>query len=240
MWHEQHTALSDMCHLITPDLRGFGEFVPHDLTVGQTPDLDLMVDDVAACLDRFGLHRVVLGGLSMGGYIAMGFARKYPERLAGLLLADTKATRDPEPARENRERIARTVLHENSPRVLLEETLPNLLGRTTRSQRPAVQRTVRSMVEQAHPVGVARAQRAMAARPDYQDTLKNVSVPTLVVTGEEDTLSPPEEGRALSELVPHAELRTLPGAGHLSAIETPGEFNMAVRRWLRELIAARI
>ncbi len=183
---------------------------------------------MAALLDRRDIDQAVIGGVSMGGYVTMAFLRRYPDRVRGIVLVDTKAGADPEAARANRERIAATVLAERTPRVLLDDVLPGLLGETTRQTRPEVVERVRALVAEARPEAVAFAQRAMAPRPDSFDTLRGADVPALVLVGEEDQLSPPEEAEAMAKALPNARLVTIPGAGHLSPLETPEEFTRAV------------
>jgi pimeloyl-ACP methyl ester carboxylesterase len=231
MWLAQREGLAEGNRVLTPDLRGFGGSVLGE----DEPSLDAMADDVAALLDDRGLDRVVLGGLSMGGYVAMAFLRRHAERVAALVLADTKAGADPEPARENRERIASLVAADAESTVLVDEVLPTLLGETTRANRPLVVGRVKALVQAAPGAAVAWAQRAMAARPDSLETLRAVQVPTLVVAGEEDTLSPPAEARTMADAVTGARLEILPRAGHLSALECPEEFNAVVRGFLATL-----
>jgi pimeloyl-ACP methyl ester carboxylesterase len=199
----------------------------------------VVADDLAGLLDAEGLDRVVLGGLSMGGYVAMAFLRRFPERVAALVLADTKASADTEPARENRERIARTTLAERSPRVLVEDVLPGLVGETTAGSRPDVVTRVRALVEAAPPDAVAWAQRAMAARPDSFDTLRGTAVPALVVAGTEDRLATVDDARAMVEALPDGRLLTIAGAGHLTAMEDPAEFTAVLRGFLAELSLIR-
>jgi pimeloyl-ACP methyl ester carboxylesterase len=234
MWLEQRNDLSADFRVITPDLRGFG-----GSQLGwDEPSLDHMADDVAGVLDRLSLDDVILGGLSMGGYVAMSFLRRHPGRVRALLLADTKAGADPEPARDKRERIAATLVEEDSTRVLVEEVLPTLVGKTTLREHPLVQGRVRALLESAPPAAAAWAQRAMAARPDSVDILRTVDVPALVVVGEEDELAPPADAEVMAEALPHGRLVTLPGAGHLSAMETPEAFSRSVRELLGSLPAA--
>ena len=228
MWLAQREGLADTCRIVTPDQRGFGGSPLGD----DAPSLDHVADDVAALLDSLGLDRVVLGGLSMGGYVAMAFLRRHADRLAGLLLADTKAGADPEPARDNRERIARIVTDDPEATVVVDEILPTLLGESTLRERPLVLGRTKAIVQAAPPAAVAWAQRAMAARPDSFDTLRAVTVPTLVVVGAEDTIAPVAEAAAMVEAVPGARLEVLPAAGHLSAVETPEGFNAALRTLL--------
>ncbi len=232
MWLEQRNALGDRCRVITPDLRGFGGSPLGD----DEPSLDAVADDVAAMLDGLDLERVVLGGLSMGGYAAMAFLRRHPERVSALVLADTKATADAPEAAANRERIAARLLSEDSSEVLLEEVLPSLLGPTTTRDRPLVAGRVRALVEAAPPAAAAWAQRAMAARPDSLATLRAADVPTLVLRGDEDALSSEADTDAMAEALPQGRLVVLPAAGHLSAVETPEPFAAAVGSFLGALV----
>jgi pimeloyl-ACP methyl ester carboxylesterase len=227
MWLEQRNALAARCRVITPDQRGFGG-TPLGPDSGDPPSLERCADDVAELLDRLGLERVVLGGLSMGGYVAMAFLRRYADRVSGLLLADTKATADPEAARANRERIAAAVEADEESTVLVDDVLPTLLGATTVASRPLVAGRVRGLVQAAPAPAVAWAQRAMAARPDSFDVLRAYAGPALVVVGAEDALSPPADAEAMAEALPDARLAVVPEAGHLTAVETPEAFNAEV------------
>jgi pimeloyl-ACP methyl ester carboxylesterase len=231
MWLGQRNDLGEVCRVITPDLRGFGgSQLGYD-----EPSLDHMADDVAALLDTLGLDRVVLGGLSMGGYVSMAFLRRHGHRVSALLLADTKAAADAEAARANRHRIADALDESGSTQVLLDDVLPALLGETTVAERPMIQGRVRALLEDAPPAAAAWAQRAMAARPDSFDTLRGVTGPALVVAGDQDALSTLEDAQALVDALPDARLVVVPRSGHLTAVEAPEAFNVAVREFLTSL-----
>jgi len=171
----------------------------------------------------------------MGGYVAMAFLRRHADRVAALILADTKAVADGPQARANRERMANAVSADEASTVLVDEVLPTLLGATTVAERPLVSGRVKGLVQAAPAAAVAWAQRAMAVRPDSFDTLRAVSVPTLMVVGDEDRLSPPEDAQAMADAVTGARLEVLPRAGHLSAMECPEEFNAAVLKFVATL-----
>lgn len=235
MWLEQRNALSDVCRVITPDLRGFGG----SQLDSEKPSLDHMADDVAALVDHLGTGPVVLGGLSMGGYVAMALLRRHPHLVSALVLADTKASADPPPARENRERIAAVLDEEESARVLVDDVLPALCGETTKRDRPLVLGRVRALVEGTPPAAAAWAQRAMAGRPDSTDTLRTADVPALVVVGDEDTLSPPADAEAMVEALPQGRLVVIPGSGHLTAVEAPEAFATALRDFVTALDQGR-
>ncbi|MDQ1694946.1 MAG: hypothetical protein QOJ03_299 [Frankiaceae bacterium] len=231
MWLAQREALTDICRVITPDQRGFGGSPLGD----DEPSLDVAADDVAALLDAKGLDRAVIGGLSMGGYVAMAFLRRHADRVQALVLADTKAGADPEPARQNRERIALAVTQDPASTVLVDDVLPTLLGETTVQHRPHVVGRTKAFVQAAPAAAVAWAQRAMAARPDSLDALRSVAVPTLVIVGSEDRLAPPAEAETIAASVPGSRLEVLDRAGHLTAVEVPEEFNAVLRAFLLNL-----
>ncbi|WP_030268046.1 alpha/beta fold hydrolase [Streptomyces sp. NRRL B-24484] len=216
----------DTARVIVPDQRGFGS-----APLGRDePSLDVVADDIARLLDAEGLDRAVVGGLSMGGYVAMAFARRHGDRLAGLLLADTKATSDSDAARTNRERIARAVEARDSVQILADEKIEDgLLGPATD---PALTAHVRAMIAEAPPQAVAWAQRAMAARGDSLDVLRGVRVPAAVIVGEADAVTPLAEARLMAEALPDAELTVIPSVGHLSSLEAPETFNAAARALL--------
>jgi pimeloyl-ACP methyl ester carboxylesterase len=236
MWQAQLDDLpgreGDGARVLAVDLRGFG-----GTALGpDRPSLDLLADDLALLLDRAGIDRAVVGGLSLGGYTAMALARRHPHRLAGLLLADTKAVADNEQQRANRERIAAAVLARGSVRLLVDEQLPSpLLGATTAERRPELVAQVRALMEEATPEAVAWMQRAMAARPDSLELLARLDVPAAVVVGAEDLITPVPEAEAMASALPDATLSVLPQAGHLSAMEAPEAFNTAVRELLRRV-----
>ena len=232
MWMPQREALGASGNrVLTPDQRGFGgSQLGHD-----EPSLDEVADDIATMLDAKKIARAVIGGLSMGGYVAMAFWRRHRDRVEALVLADTKAGADPPEAAANRLRIADQVLADGSSKLLVEELLPKLIGATTAEKRALILGRVKALVETAPPPAVAWAQRAMAARPDSTETLRTVDVPTLVVVGEEDVISPPADAQAMADAIPGARLVAIPASGHLTAVETPDEFNSAVAEFLATL-----
>jgi pimeloyl-ACP methyl ester carboxylesterase len=217
MYDAVRGPLGEVCDLLTPDFPGFGG---GPLPEGE-PSLDRYADAVAAELDARGLGRVVLGGTSMGGYTAMAFLRAHPDRVSGLVLLDTKASADPAEAAAGRRAMADRLEREGSADALVEAVYPKLLGTTTTDQRPEVAERVRTAVAEASPWSAAWAQRAMAARPDSFDTLRAVAVPTLVVVGAEDVLSPPTDAAAMVAAIPEASLAMVPEAGHLTPVEAP-------------------
>ncbi|MFI5956819.1 alpha/beta fold hydrolase [Cryptosporangium sp. NPDC051539] len=228
MWATQHWLLADTCRLITPDQRGWGDSPLGD----EEPSMDVLADDLALLLDDLKLEKVVLGGCSMGGYVTMAFLRRYPERVLGLVLANTKASADNEKAAANRIGIAHALEHTRSAEPLIENMFGNLLGKTTQTTKPAVAEAARAAILAA-PVGAAAwAQYAMASRADSFEVLRGANVPALIISGEEDALITDADVSALASALPDAQVVEIPHAGHLTAIEDPTAFDGAVRTLL--------
>lgn len=242
MWDGARGRLEEHVRVIAPDQRGLGQS-PLDPAappgvhtppeeVAQ-PDLDAVAADVLALMDRLELSRVHLGGCSMGGYVAMALLRAAPERVASLILADTKAVADTEQQRENRHGVADRAEREGIVGWLADNSIPGLLGSGTQRERTELVAQLRSIIERQSASGVAWAQRAMAARRDSSEALRAYGGPVLVVVGEQDTLSPPDSAAELAKMI-DARFETIPGAGHLSPLENPSEFARVVLDWMPE------
>lgn len=226
IWEHQRDALAASYRVLVPDLRGFGR--SRGLKAPQS--LDAHADDLAALLDRASLSRATLVGLSMGGYISLAFARRYPERLARLVLADTRATPDSPEARARRERDMDLVVREGVS-ALVDALLPRLLA--PGADRALISR-VRDIAASQSREAVLAALVAMRDRPDSTPVLASLHVPLLVLVGAHDVLTPPEEARAMASVAPRARVVEIPGAGHLSSLEAPEAFTAALESFLRE------
>jgi pimeloyl-ACP methyl ester carboxylesterase len=231
MWSPQLEGLSSGRRVIAPDLLGFGGSDAPESMYRYT--MLGYADLVAGLLDRLGLDRVVLGGLSMGGYVALAFLRQYPERVSALILADTRAAADTTEAYERRtdqqDQVGRI-----GTTALIEVLLAGLLSDHTKATRLDLVEQVRRLM--ANPAaGFIGALEAMKHRPDATEELPAISVPTLVIVGEDDALSPPEVARDMHERIKGSTLAVLPRAGHLSNLEAAEEFNAAVAAFLGEL-----
>lgn len=232
MWDPQAAALvSAGYRVVRPDLPGFGRSV---LPPDAPRTLTVMADAVFADLDGRGIGTFVLGGLSMGGYVAMQMLRQQPDRIAALALVDTKATGDGQEARAVREQTAQKALAAGSLAPLAEGMLPGLLGDTTRQARPdAVERTVQ-WINAARAESAAWAMRAMADRPDSLATLAGFAGPAVVIAGAEDVLSPRAEQDLMVQALPDGRFVAIPRCGHLSAVERPEELSAALADFLAE------
>jgi pimeloyl-ACP methyl ester carboxylesterase len=227
MWRPQVEALRDDCRLLAPDLRGFGGTGPFD----GPPSVERMADDVAGLLDALRVSEAVVAGLSMGGYVALAFARRHGGRLRGLVLADTRAEADGPEARANRDKLI-AFARDHSAADVIDQLLPKMVSEETRTRRPEVVAEVRRIASAQPPAGVIAALQALRNRPDATRGLELITVPTLVVVGRDDALTPPAVAQALAAGIRGADLATLDGAGHLSNLEQPAAFNSVVRQFL--------
>jgi 3-oxoadipate enol-lactonase len=229
MWQAQITALlnEQRFRLVALDWRGFGE---SEIDV-EVSSMALLADDVLGLMDALGMQQAVLCGLSMGGYVAFNFMRRYPQRVRGLILADTKPGADNEEARANREKVAQ-LAESQGVDVIAEQQAPRLLSAYTRSHHPEVELQVRQMINAATSRGIAAASRGMALRDDSTDLLPAIICPTLVIVGEDDALTPPDLARDYAARIPGAQFAQIPQAGHLSNLEQPQIFFEVVRNFL--------
>ncbi|MFJ6701100.1 alpha/beta fold hydrolase [Streptomyces sp. NPDC091272] len=235
MWHAQEHALRAAGHtVLAPDQRGFG-----GRPLGTAaPSLDVIADDLADTLDRHRAPRAVIVGSSMGGYVAMAFLRRHPERVAGLALLSARATADSPEAAAQRLRFAELVQDDEHRATLVEKTTPLLLGPTTRTENPDVLTRVLADAHDSPPAALAWAQRAIAARADSTDVLRGARVPALVLAGAEDALVSADESAHVAATLPHARLVTVPGAGHLQPLETPDDVTRALLALLDDIRTA--
>jgi pimeloyl-ACP methyl ester carboxylesterase len=231
MWDGDIQALlseaANRFRLVSLDWRGFGESEIAD----DVSTMELFADDVAGLMDALGIQKAILCGLSMGGYAAFAFLRKYPQRLAGLILADTRPGADTAEARANRENVARLAETEGAE-AIANLQLPRLISDYTRQHHPEVEIRVRQMINAATPRGIAAASRGMAQRLDSMDLLASIACPTLVIVGEQDGLTPPDVAREYAAQIPGAQFALIPRAGHLSNLEQPEAFFSAIHTFL--------
>lgn len=229
MWMEQIGGIGSIYKIVAPDLRGHGDSpAPEgDYTI------DGMADDVIELLDTLGLTEpVVLGGLSMGGYVALSLIARYPRRFRGLMLMDTRAEADSPEAVQKREELVQAVLAAGCAAPAVEAMTPRLFARVTRDIRPERVARMREIMARNTPRGIIGALRAMATRPDRRADLAAIRVPTLVLVGEEDVITPPAEAQAMADAIPGARLEVVPHSGHLAPYENAAIVNDIILRFL--------
>jgi 3-oxoadipate enol-lactonase len=233
MWNAQIEALAAGCRVIAPDLRGFGQTPLGEVDPQRGLTMEQYADELAELLDALGIREpIALAGFSMGGYIAWQFLRKYANRLRWFVQCDTRALADSDEARAGRLNMAENVAAWGSERVA-EMMGPKLFTPHTLATRPELTNEFRGIVSRTPPASIAAAQRAMAARPDVSADLSAIRIPTLVLVGELDAISPPAEMRAIANAIPDATFVVIPNAGHMTTIENPAAVNEAFLGFLR-------
>jgi pimeloyl-ACP methyl ester carboxylesterase len=231
MWRPQLIGLAGQARVLAVDLPGFGQ----SPSPREPFAVEAAAGMVAELLDTLAIPgRVVVCGLSMGGYVALAFARKHPDRLAGLILADTKSDPDDDAARQNRDKLIARAKDKGAAAVA-EQLIPKQLSEPTQTQRPEVVEEVRKIASRQTAEGVAAGLAALRDRPDATPGLDNIAVPTLIVVGEHDAITPPPVAAAMATKVWGSQVVTIPGAGHLSNLENPAAFNAAVSEFLAKL-----
>jgi pimeloyl-ACP methyl ester carboxylesterase len=228
MWQAQLAGLSDDVRVIAPDLRGHGR---SELPPGPC-SMDEYADDLAGLLGRLDVGKAIVAGLSMGGYVAFALWRRHPERVSALALVDTRAEPDSPQAQEARDAAAARV-RQIGATAYADEMLPRLLAPSSLTDPRICRRAGEIMASQ--PVdGTISALGALRDRPDSRPTLPTITVPTLVMVGENDAVTPPVDAERMAAAIPGARFEVVPRAGHLSPLENPRRVN----RLLREFVSA--
>ncbi|MGW1548403.1 alpha/beta fold hydrolase [Streptomyces sp. NPDC002346] len=231
MWAPQAEALERAGYrVIASDLRGYGESA---VVPGRTLLADF-ADDMAALLDHLGVERAVVGGLSMGGQIAMEFHRLHRNRVSALVLADTSPVSETDDGKAFRNRLADRLLGEGMAGYA-DEVIDRMIAPYNVTALPGVAAQVLAMMRTTAPEGAAAALRGRAERPDYRESLAGAEVPVLLVFGADDTYTPVADGEALHRMIPDSALVVVDRAAHLPNLEQPERFNAALLRFLGEL-----
>jgi pimeloyl-ACP methyl ester carboxylesterase len=227
-WAAAMPALSADRPVVAPEFPGLGGAEPQE-----APTIDGFADEVAEAIGALPGRRAAVCGLSLGGYVALALAARHPRRVAGLVLADTRAEPDTPEALEGRHASAARVRSEGPGRFLDE-----FLARTVAAGDAESLATVRGIADAQDPEAIARALEALGGRADRRPDLAAMEVPALVVVGAEDTVTPLASSEAMVEALPDAELVVIPGAGHFTALERTKEFTEAVRAFLARRVDA--
>lgn len=222
-------SLAPRFRLTLPDLRGHGRSQPGD----GAATMQKHVSDLLRLLEASRIQRAVFVGCSIGGYVNFELWRQARERVKAFVFMDTKAPADSDEARANRLKSADDVLA-RGPEVFIDSMLPKLLGASTRSNRPDIANAARTMMLETSAAGIAAIQRGMAERPDSTPTLSTITVPALVIFGDEDDV-PVSEGDAIRAGIRNSEMRVIEKAGHYAAFEKPEETGRILREWLEKL-----
>jgi pimeloyl-ACP methyl ester carboxylesterase len=228
LWTEQIPSLSNGYRIIAPDLRGFGD---SEASSQDISTMNQLAADVAALMDHLEIPRATIGGLSMGGYVALAFYKQFHSRVRALILADTRAQADTEESKQTRAQQAEKALSEGMAGIA-DAMLPKLLTPETVSRRPEIVKFVRDMMLQTKPEGAAAALRGMAEREDQTELLPKITVPTLILVGAEDAITPVADSEKMHHAIDTSRLVVLDHAGHVSNLERTQQFNDAVLHFL--------
>ncbi|HVH87848.1 MAG TPA: alpha/beta hydrolase [Terriglobales bacterium] len=229
-WKPVAAKLTTRYRLLLPDLRGHGK---SDAGKG-VATMSKHATDLLRLMETLHLPKGIFVGVSIGGYILFEFWRRTRERVAALVLSNTRAEPDTEQGRGNRlKSIAEVRVHGTSP--FFATQVPNLMGESTRRNRPDLVEKARAMMQMMTVDSLAAVQQGMAERPDSVPTLRDINVPALVIAGEEDTLTPLSNAQLMQKLTPSAKLAVIPKAGHYAALENPEEFARVLRQFLDAL-----
>ena len=229
MW--EPVAVPHGWRAIAPALPGFDGADPVE---APPPSIDHYAHAVLGVMDGLGIDHAVLGGLSMGGYVAFALWRLARLRWRGLVLADTRAAADSEQGRAGRQKML-DLLHERGSRAIAEEMVPKLLGETARKTQPQLVAHAMRLIERQTSDAIAGALVRLRDRPDSTPLLRDIGVPTLVIVGDEDIVTPPSDSEQLAAQIEDARLVRIPASGHLSCMERPAEFSAALAGFLNAI-----
>jgi len=232
MWRPQFQALNKNYYAIAYDLRGHGQSEVGD---GQYT-LEGHVDDLLSLLDHLKIDKTVIVGLSMGGYIALRALERNPERFRAAVLCDTRSEADSDEAKLRRAAQVKQVKQKGSAN-FAEGFVKAVFAASSFQERPQAVAEIRGIISQTSPLSIAGTLLALAARSDTTRSLPGFQIPTLLLVGELDAITPPEAAGAMHEKIPRSKLAIIPRAAHLSNLENPEDFNRHLLEFLREIRA---
>ena len=228
LWEKVATTLGDKYFVVTPDLRGCGE----SKLGNDAPSIELLAQDVFELITQLNLTKPIVGGISLGGYVAMALAKSNPEVLGGLILVDTKASADASAAVENRLRVAKQMRESGKVELFAQQMLVNVVGQYTHENRPEVVAQVNDWMVSSSADTIAWLQEAMATRKDSFETLASLNIPTLLIRGSQDVISSAEDFIEMEKNLKQVTRIEIENSGHLPPIEDPTATASAIVSWL--------
>lgn len=228
MWQAQIEFFKKKFLVIAPDLRGFGR---SEVTRG-TISMEQHADDLNSLLNELKVEEpVIFCGLSMGGYIAWEFWKKYPDRLRSLILCDTRANSDSQDGIHNRIKMVSLVL-KHGPESIASSMIPNLISETTQQTQPEIVKLLTETIKSTDREGIAASQRGMVERNNFSEQITEIQIPTLFIVGSEDRLTPPDVMKTMCLQMPLARYIEIPDVGHMSTMEAPDSANLAIEEFI--------
>ncbi len=226
----QTEALAQTNRVIAYDVRGHGE---SEIGSGQYT-IEFFVDDLFGLLDHLKIHKAVFVGLSMGGYIALRAVERNPERFAGLVLCDTRSDGDTNEAKIKRASAMKN-LFSGGVRAYADDYVKNVFAAESLTSKSDAVKLIQSTIEKTSPAAIAGTLLALSARTDTTNSLSSIKCPTLVIVGENDTLTPPSVSEAMKNKIPNAKFAVIPNAAHMSNLENPEIFNKHLVEFISSL-----
>ncbi len=226
IWEQQIKGLSEYCRVISVDLPSFGQSGPTAPFTMQS-----MADALHAFLNKINARPAILAGLSMGGYLALKYVTRFPADLAGLVLVDTRAEADDTDGKKNRNTMIEVARTKGSA-AIADQMEPKMLAPPTMHRHAAVVKNLREIMEACPPETIEHALVAMREREDFRAELPSIAVPTLIIVGDSDVITPPAGASAMNREIPRSRLCVIKNAGHMSPMEQPEEVNFVLREFV--------
>ncbi len=231
MWRFQFEVLATRYQVISPDLRGFGQS-----SRGRAPiSMKQFAHDLAGLLDTLTITQpITYCGLSMGGYIGWEFWKHYPSKIHRLIQCDTRSAGDSAPMARGRRQMAARITEQGSQGSILaaDTMIPRLFSPQSAQATPERVSQLRDVIASSNPQMIAETQLALASRNDASTWLPKIQIPTLLICGELDQISPVEQMQTMAEALPDAALEIIDGVGHMAPLENPQKVNEVIRRFL--------
>jgi 3-oxoadipate enol-lactonase len=227
MWEVQMTALSDSYRCIAYDVRGHGDSGKGEIEFS----VSQFADDLLAFMDALKIEKAIVVGLSMGGYIALNAIKKNPEKIAGLVLCDTQCAADTDEGRDKRKKTI-AFIKKNGLGIYSEESLKNLFAPASFQAKKEEVQFIHQAILTTHAETICLTLQALANRKETCSSLADIKVPVCIVVGSEDKITPPSSALKMNELINNSELIVIEGAGHLSNLENPEQFNEHLKSFL--------
>lgn len=230
MWENQVEALQANYRVITPDLRGMGQSEP----ASDVTSMEQLAGDVLSLLDELKVEKAILAGFSMGGYVAFSLLRQAPNRFKALVLANTRADADAVQGQINRMKMSASILEKGAD-AAKEAMLPKMFTEQTAHERPELVQKLSNWMSAMKPIGLVHACISMAFRQNSVPMLPSIQIPTLVIAGQQDQITPPELMKGMASEIPNSQFVEIEGASHLCPVEQPEAFNQALLAFLEQV-----
>lgn len=230
-WAPQMAFMKKTQRVIAYDIRGFGT-----TTLGMAkPSMRVFADDLVKFMDNMGIRKAIVCGLSMGGYILLNAVQRYPERFKGLILCDTQAIADTEEAEKKRYQTIQQIKTDGLT-IFTEGTIKNVFCADSRANKKELVDTIKEIISKIHQETIIETLTALAERADMTASLKDITIPTLIICGKEDSMTPPNQAEALHSAIKNSTLQIIENAGHLSNLEQPDAFNKHLAGFMATLM----